>query len=334
MNERLTAALKDWIPYRLLEESGEDCCRWLYVGDEHFTAPFFNDTIAHCWQLPNNSRLHRCISSVSILPEWSKQMETLSPTAFIFHISRCGSTLLSQLLSLNPENIVLSEVPFFDELLRYGHKKNKMEVTLPLLKAAIELYGAKRDERNKRLFIKTDSWHIHFYKQLRILYPQTPFIFLYRRPDEVIRSQQKRRGMQAVPGVVEPEIFSFDKQAVMLQDLDEYMAKVIETYLVAFKDILLKDKLCLPVNYNEGALTIVEKIAAFSGIQFNEKEMEAMQQRAGYHGKYPDQVFAEEKIQESPAVDLNKAFALYDEVEKIRIATTIIIKTGYNLTKI
>ena len=322
MRERISLVLKDWIPYRLFEEGGTDYCRWLYLGDEKITEPFFEETIARCRKLPDNSRLIRCVSSVEVLPEWAQQIETVAPTTFIFHISRCGSTLVSQLLDLQPANIVLSEVPFFDELLRSGNKNNSMPATLPLLKASIEILGARRNETSTNLFIKVDSWHVHFYKQLRELYPQIPFILLYRRPDEVIRSQQKNRGMQAVPGLLEPEIFGFDKNEIIQLGLDEYMARVIESYLQAFLQILKADKLALPVNYNEGAIAIVNKIAAFTGITINEKEIEMMKQRSDFHGKYPGQFFAEIKMKEPVPDYLNRAFELYDEVEKIRNSVT------------
>jgi hypothetical protein len=293
----------------------------LYLGDDKITRPFFEETIGKCQRLPENSRLIRSVSSIEILSEWAHQIETVAPTAFIFHISRCGSTLVSQLLALQPSNIVLSEVPFFDELLRSGNKNNNMPATLPLLKAAIDLYGARRDDASTHIFIKADSWHVHFYKQLRELYPQVPIILLYRRPDEVIRSQQKNRGMQAVPGLIEPEIFGFDKNEILQLSLDEYMARVIESYLQAFVEIVKTDKLALPVNYNEGAITIINKIAAFTGITINEKEMEMMKERSGFHGKYPGQVFAETKMELQAPVYLRKAFELYDEIERIR--TTI-----------
>jgi hypothetical protein len=318
MGESISSAIKNWVPYRLYQESGNNYCRWLYLGDEKINEPFFEDTIGKRRMLPENSRLLRSVSSIEILPEWAQQIETVVPTAFIFHISRCGSTLVSQLLSLQPANIVLSEVPFFDELLRWGHKNNCMPATLPLLKAAIEMLAAKRNETSVNLFIKPDSWHIHFYKQLRELYPQTPFILLYRRPDEVIRSQQKNRGMQAIPGLIEPGIFGFDKNEILQLGLDEYMAKVIESYLQAFVEILHTDKVALPVNYNEGAIAIVNKIAAFTGISINETEMEMMKKRSGFHGKFPGEIFEEQPLQQLVAPYLAKAFEWYNELERIR----------------
>lgn len=318
MNKRISSELKNWIPYRLVEEAGISYCKWLYLGHESIEEPFFEETINKCIQLPENSHLLKGVSSLEILPEWAQSVETVPPTAIIFHISRCGSTLISQLLSLNPENIVLSEVPFFDELLRNGHKKNNGDSSLLLLKAAIDFYGAKRADQPVRMIIKTDSWHIHFYKQFRQMYPQTPFIFLYRRPDEVMRSQQKRRGMQSVPGLIDAEIFGFDANDFEYEGLDDYMAKVIESYLHAFSDILHKDPLCMAANYQEGALSIIKRIAAFCGWSMQENEWAAMEQRLNYHGKYPTQVFTEERMTDPPAEYLKKAFEWYEAVEKIR----------------
>jgi hypothetical protein len=317
MNESIAGAIKNWIPYKLATVEDALCCKWLFVGDAPFTAPFFDETISQCHSLPENSRMRSSISSLDILPQLAAQMDAVSPTAIIFHISRCGSTLVSQLLALQEANIVLSEVPFFDELLRLGVKDNTAN-TPALLKTSVQLYGAKRNEKSENLFIKADSWHIHFYAKLRQLYPNIPFVLLYRKPDEVIRSQQKNRGMQAVPGVLEPEIFGFDKAETLKISLDEYMAKVIESYLQAFTEILSRDTLAIPVNYNEGAVAIVNKIAVATGIAISREEMATMQQRAGFHAKYPGQVFAEPAMQQPVPPYLEKAFELYEQVEQIR----------------
>ncbi len=226
MDANISSALANWIPYKLSSDEGRPHCEWLYTGDEDFTEPFFDETITKCRQLNNRSR--KSISSIDVLPPWSNEIESVPPSAFIFHVSRCGSTLASQLLALDRTNIVLSEVPFFDALLR-----SEKNIPHQLLKAAIAFYAPVKSDR-KHLFIKTDSWHIFFYKQIRELYPQTPFVLLYRRPDEVIRSQQKQRGMHAIPGMIEPALLGFDSHEVQQMNLDEYIGSVLEKYFQAF----------------------------------------------------------------------------------------------------
>lgn len=319
MNQNIALALKDWLPYRLIEESDGAYCRWLYMGNYTFDEPFFDQTISKCRGLFENSQLKRSVSQIDVLPQWSQGFDSIAPTAIIFHVSRCGSTVISQLLGLNSTNIILSEVPFIDELLRLGVRNKSVEAIIQFVESAIKLYGAKRNNSQQNLFIKTDSWHVHFYEHYRQLYPDSPFIFLYRRPDEVIRSQQQKRGMQAVPSVLEAEIFGFDKQVITSMPLDEYMAMVIETYFEAFLEIIPNDPLAIAVNYNEGMVNIVQKIAAASGITIAENELFDLRKRTTFHGKHPTQVFAEKQIEVLPPRYLDKCFELYNELEKIRL---------------
>lgn len=313
-------SVEGWIPLKLCEENDNLQCRWLYVGDKDFTEPFFDETISACRMLPENGFLNKKINTrIDELAGKVKEVKAIEPTAFIFHISRCGSTLLSQMLGLQPSSIVLSEVPFFDDLLRYGKKHDCMGKILPQLKAAIGLYATKRKETHQHLFIKTDSWHIHFYNELRTLYPAVPFFLLYRKPGEVLRSQQKKRGMQSLPDIVEPEIFGFEKDAIHVTDLDKYMSMVLESYLLAFDDILQKDKLAFTLNYHDGAMQMIKTIASVTGIHINETEKAAMQQRAGFHAKFPGQVFSEEKRVEPIPDSLKRSVELYDKIEAFRL---------------
>jgi hypothetical protein len=315
MLEPLGQALHNWIPYKLMPDAGE--CRWLYLGDHLFTHPFFDETVTHCRQLPANSSFFKPSSSAELLPPWAEATDSIAPTAIIFHVSRCGSTLVSQLLCEQAANIVLSEVPFLDALLREGHRRNDIDAWLPLVKAAVGLLGAKRRPEQRHLFIKADSWHVLFYQQWRQLYPQTPIILLYRSPDEVMRSQQRRRGMHAVPGVLEPSIFGWEHPCT---NQDEYLAQVLDIYFQRFAQILATDPLALAVSYHEGMLRVMEKIAAFTGVAIGEEERQAMEQRAEFHAKFPGQVFAEPASQEAPPAFLNDALEGFRRVEALRLA--------------
>jgi hypothetical protein len=318
IDQEISTALKNWLPIKLVQENNETCCRWLYLGNQNFDDPFFDETISKCRLLPENANLKKCVSSLDILPHWSAHINHITPAAIIFHVSRCGSTLLSQLLALNPANIALSEVPFFDDILRMGFRNNSMDHSTPMLKAAVTFYGAKRKEQQQNLFIKADSWHIHFYRELRQLYPQIPFILLYRKPDEVIRSHQRKRGMQAVPGLIEPGIFGFDKETISYADLNGYMTRVLETYYNAFIQILETDNEAFAFDYKEGMATVVQKMMGICGINISAGEIKLMEERGTRHAKFPEQQFAEDAINENPPAYLQQAFEYYYELEKLR----------------
>jgi hypothetical protein len=306
----ISATLANWIPYKLSFEEGKPYCEWMNMGEEDFTEPFFDDTIARRRKLNNLAR--KSLSSIDILPQWSNELESIPPSAFIFHVSRCGSTLASQLLALDRTNIVLSEVPFFDALLRSGE-----QIPAQLLQSAIALYAPEKEYR-KHLFIKTDSWHIFFYKQIRELYPQVPFILLYRRPDEVVRSQQKQRGMHAIPGMIEPALLGFKENEIQHMHVDEYIGHVLDKYFQAFLEILKNDRLAIPINYNEGPIAMVEKIAQATGIVINSDTMEKVKDRAQYHAKHPKLFFSEEAVQEPVPAYCRAAYEKYETLESRR----------------
>lgn len=323
MSNILVPAIRNWIPYNLKLKEGSYTCGWLDMNDKEYTEPFFAETILKCKSFTNNSKAERPLSDISILPEWAADVNVIEPTVFIFHISRCGSTLISQALGINDEHIVLAEVPFIDELLRLSDSNCWPGQTDPktILKAAFGLYGQNRNGKKKHLFVKTDSWHIYFLPLLRQLYPDVPFVLLYRKPDEVIRSQQKKRGIQAIPGLISDHILGISSTEEF--NLDMHMAGVISSFLTSFIRIAQEDKLTLPVNYNEGVENIVKRIAEFTGIELNGEDLYQIRQRSRFDAKEPDKVFAEETLVAAVPDYLQPAFELYDEMEKLRNAKVL-----------
>ena len=307
--------LVNWIPWKL---SG-DLCSWLYLGNKKITEPFFGDTISACSNFTENQK-YKVISDLDIMNEWSDDINALTPSAVIFHVSRCGSTLLSQLLSLDEQNIVLSEVPFFDELLRLRYRNfPDVKIIDNYLLSAIKFYGQKRNEKENNLFIKTDSWHLHFYKQLRNLFPLVPFIFLYRTPGEVIFSHQKQRGMQSVPGMLEPEVFGFSTEQIKETNLDAYMINVLESYFIKMIEIAETDENVFLFNYKEGMLNIWKNVTGMLNLEITKETESLMNERIRFHAKHPQQLFAEHHKELSEKNSLAGVFKLYEKLDAIRL---------------
>lgn len=174
----------------------------------------------------------------------------------------------------------------------------------------------KRNAEECRLFIKLDSWHIHFYEELRMIYPNTPFFLLFRNPHEVLLSQQKKRGMQSIPGLIEPEIFGFNLEVLNISDLDKYMSMVLESYLLKFDEVLQNDKNCYALNYHHGAMQMIDTIISKTKIHITRDERNAMEHRILYNAKYPDTIFSEKPSQELVPEYLQKSVALYKRIEK------------------
>jgi hypothetical protein len=309
----------NWLPYKLLVDEGQIKCCWLNTYGEPFIEPFFDETILRCKGMDGRHAAISSVSDLTMIKEWAKGINAIEPTAFVFHISRCGSTLVSQLLATMDENIVLAEVPFFDDILRLTYKYPEFDqvAIANLFTDAIRYYGQKRTNKEKNLFIKTDSWHLFFYRQLRQLYPAVPFIIIYRSPDEVFSSHRKQPGMQAVNGLIEAQLFGFDAGEVTNMSPEAYLVAVIESYLKKCLEIAIGDDQCLLLNYNEGPMQLLEKITAFTKITPTPKDILSMNERSRYHSKRQGEFFSEESNHQT-LLKLSKAVELYNLLEEKR----------------
>lgn len=139
--ENINHPLSNWIPYKLIEKDNNIYFEWIYLGDIKYLDPFFDETISKCRKLDYNSKRFRVISTVENLIEWSDELVSVDLKSLVFHVSRCGSTMLSQSLATSSENIMVSEAPIFDEILRsnlFG-----LDTKTTLLKAVLKFLGQK-----------------------------------------------------------------------------------------------------------------------------------------------------------------------------------------------
>ncbi len=307
--------LFNYLPMKLQQDN---LVSWLHAGSVSFTDPFFDETIAKMRRLPENRSKYRSVSSTDVLEQTARALNTVKPSAIIFHVSRCGSTLLSQLLGLDATNIMLAEVPFFDDLLRSKFRETNQDCA-NILPYAVQFYGQRRTGNEKYLFIKTDSWHLFFYNQWRNLYPGVPFILLYRKPDEVVHSQMKRKGLHAVPGLVEKEIFELEALPSITDGHENYMAAVVKQYYMQMLLILEKDPLAYPFNYNEGIGNVALKMMSLIGSEPDVQQKILIEERLKYDAKDPVKIFSQETILSLKSNKyLYEAFELYNKLTTIK----------------
>lgn len=290
----MKAHLKNWIPYHIGFEGGQWHVDWLDLGDHHIQEPFFDETISICRaRMRMRSRFHPQ-SDLAFLLQAAAGVKSLTPTAFIFHVSRCGSTLLSQALAAAQDHIVIAEAPLLDQVLRMREKD--VSLTEQELKgvflAAIQLMGKQRTGREKHYFIKLDSWHLHFYALLREWFPDTPFYFLSREPAAVLASHYKRRGIHGIPGYILPAVFAIELKPAHFEDFNLYTATVLGGYYDRLKRY---HALNFPHNhfydYRWGMQGMVPHFQRAIGLEFLKP---AMIDRIAFHSKYPDRPFQTE----------------------------------------
>jgi gluconate kinase len=314
------ALITNWIPYRLSYSNNEWTLTWLDLGKERMIHPFFDETISVCRCRQKERSGLESLSSAAFLPVACEGLSALAPSAFIFHVSRCGSTLLSQAFSGPEENIVVAEAPLLDDILRAGETDAQLNTASRehWFRAAIRLMGQWRNFKETAYIIKLDSWHIHFYELLREWFPQTPFFFLYRRPDEVIASHEKKRGIHAVPGMVNAGLLKTAEPATYQGDFNRYTAAVLEQY---YLQLQLIKALHHPDNcffdYADGVQEMVECFSNFSGIPV--KDGDEMNQRLKHYSKAPQEVFQPEQASNSNKYFFEDCHAAYEQLKVLSL---------------
>lgn len=292
--------LNDFFPYFFDKHTLYSA--WVKSDEKGLIDPFYEDSTRRLRSLQRE----RFELSFEELTSCTKNLTEIQPALMIFHVSRCGSTLLSQMLAQSANNLVLSEPPFLDEIFSAAIS---LEEKRTLITSILKVLALK----NKSLFIKLDSWAILYYDELRTIFPSVPFLFLIRDPLEVMRSHQKIRGSQMVPGLLQPDRFRI--KDVPAYDLDLYAEKVLE---VIFQEMALKrtDPLVYLLDYKalpEGFFDLLEKLE----IGLTEEEKGLMLHRKNSHSK-------------NETVDFNGE----DQVEKVALQfSSIRLKKLYHLLK-
>lgn len=307
------SALANWIPYRL--EHGPDgwMLNWLFLAEKRMTEPFFDETISICRLKQMERSRFQSSSAINLLTATAKTIPHLKPSAIVFHVSRCGSTLLSQAFAQSESCITISEAPLLDEILRCTEKDSDISDSMreEWFKAALNMMGQIRTGKESAYIIKLDSWHIHFYGLLREWFPELPFFFLTRCPEEVIASHAKRRGIHTVPGLVNPLLLKVSSLPPFDGDFDGYTAEVLKQYYLELQAISkLSCRFDRFFDYSGGVKEMLESFNVFTGIELEEK----MYERLKFHSKSSDVAFCTEP--ESSEFSTKASYA-YQQLNKM-----------------
>lgn len=177
-----------WLPAAI----DDDRVSWRWFGRRGLHDGFYAHELLTAGFLAIN-RLFAVETPLSALPSGSR-----APDGLVFHMSRCGSTLIARMLAADRDATVISEAQPIDAAARRGDPA--------LLRAVVAAFARPRGIGEARLFLKLDCWNSRAIPLFRAAFPDTPWIFSYREPVEVMVSHARRAGSQMVPSLVPSSI--------------------------------------------------------------------------------------------------------------------------------
>jgi hypothetical protein len=192
-----------WLPTGIGSDGSQYIVEWAHFGSKPLVDPFFESSLRWARNHPL-SQAAACRTPLVNLLEDAALADQPPPDGLVFHMSRCGSTLLAQVLAAIPGSVVLSEPAPFDQAIHIAQSQQDIEPELRVRlvrSMAAALLSDRLGDTRKR-FIKLDCWHALAMPLLRAAFPNTPWIFMFRDPLAVMLSHQSMPGSQTVPGMI------------------------------------------------------------------------------------------------------------------------------------
>jgi hypothetical protein len=275
-----------WLPTGTSWRHDQLFLQWSYFGDARLREPFFEGNIQRCWYKPFN-RLFHYVTPITKLPDWLKDHPGLRPSGLIFHMSRCGSTLVSQMLAALDGNVVVSEAAPIDAAVRARDERPDLsdDEHGRWLAWMVSALGQPRRGDETNYFIKLDPWHTLSLPLFRRVFPDVPWIFLYRDPVEVLESQLKMPGIQMVPGMLGVDPFGFE-QSVDWKRRDDYRARVLARICEPVLQHYSGGPALL-VNYRDLPQALWTTIMPHFGVSCSDRDRAVMAEVARFDAKTP-----------------------------------------------
>lgn len=288
----------NWLPY--LYQPKRQRINWL-LPISHATEPFQDEYISRCRQQLFNQIIQPC-SSLLFAKQQAEHIANVQPAGFIFHLSRCGSTLISGCLSELETTCVFSESPLLTELL--------LDKELPVaerklyLCAFINLQAAAFPDRSQ-MIIKWNAWDIFYWELIRDIYSQVPAIFLVRDPVEILASHQRSVGRHMSGDPVLADVDPVFKSQLSDQCLFDKQIQILHSLLQVMDEKRAGPKIMV-VDYRQLCVANIPSILAFLVCEVDELGFLKIQERMQFHSKTPAQVFVADSMTKQQSVTLGE----------------------------
>jgi hypothetical protein len=278
----------------------EPLVTWADLRGVRFDEPFFRDTLERL-----SRDRYKGLTGIEGLRALDHR-PTLAPALFVFQVSRCGSTLLAQMLATLATNVVISESNVIGELLGAHPAPARSDELLGLLVRAM---GRNRGGDARHLVVKFSSWNVLFADMIHRAFPDTPLVWLQREPLQVVASQAQapaawcRWREQGNPALA---MFGLTVDEAQGMSSARFRLHAIEALYRAALDARLP---WLVVDYAELPSVLWERIAGHARLSFDAAEVARMRERARFDSKRkPD-----DGAQPRPYVARDRAPAVTDE---------------------
>jgi hypothetical protein len=284
-------APKGWLPVGVDIHRG--VVRWIRLPSpgpsDALSAPFFDPAVATL--RANTPAAPEVETELNVLVRTAQALAPVDPAGIIFHISRCGSTLVSNLLKTADDTVCVSEAGVFGTLFKALARQSRTNAARQLLPPLTTLFSNYRKHNPQRVVLKCTTQDVSSLLPLRTVWPTVPCLILVRDPVEVIVSNLMRPPKWLEVG---RRISAFGALPQSIQSLDHVSvcAWVAGRFCAAARAGL--DDNCLVLDYADLTPLVVRQIARVFGLVFSTTGDASFEIVARMNAKRPGEVYADD----------------------------------------
>ncbi len=281
-----SAALARLTPVALNLAAPSPFVDWGDLGAVRCNDPFFQQTVNRWAASEPRPRLLR--TDLGALADFERALGH-DPDALLFHMSRCGSTLLSRLIATAPDTLTISEPQPVNALLAGAPPAADEILLAKALRCLIRALGCRRFGERFYL-VKLSSWNVRRLALFRRAFPAAKIVFVQRAPAAVMASLRADPPgwlqWRSEPAAAQM-LFGIAPEALPQLDDDAFAAEALAAMLDAAR-VAAQDG-ALVVDYSELPAAAWRRVAPFIGLPLTAPDVTRMRDEARYDAKHAGQ---------------------------------------------
>ena len=318
--------LKGWLPVDAVVVEGRPGLWWMEMSGVSLTEPFFQQTVERA--KANSKNRGELFTEFDVLLQLEQSFDSVEPTGFIFHSSRCGSTLVANACRAIARSIVLSEANAIDKLIaRFITDSDGIKESLysVFLRGVVRALGQRRNGDEQHLFVKFACCSFAQLERIRRIWPRVPWIFLYRDPVETIVSN-----LADVPPWLKDEdrrvLASIISASPNGMSLEELCARTIGSLYTKAHSLANDNGMLL--NYNQLSVRVISSVLSFFKVSPAAEELDTIARAGSLYSKevsgtraFVDDAEAKQKLASERVLEAATAWAIepYRQLEQKRL---------------
>jgi hypothetical protein len=318
-----------WLPVDISPRT----IRWVHAGSQVPTEPFLDRWVAALRSRVPFAREHE--TEVSWLAHAVGHLPDVTPAGIIFHVTRCGSTLLQNALATGEDVFAVGESAALEKLMwQTSYGEPRAGASASALRDVCKAFGHYRGSSKPQLILKTGGAGVVALRALREIWPNVPCVVVIRDPIQVVVSNLRN------PPSMLSEWYDAPSKCCLGSVPDQVIKAGVQEFCVWLVGRICStaleqlDDRCLVLDYQDLTPEAALRVAEFFSVRFSADGTEALRKTFLSDAKYGNEFKPDaEKKKMSATASMREsvarwATAPYEELLRSSLRLRVISHAG------